>query len=73
MVRSFKVNNLNKVDTTRYREGDFFITNKNVGVMIGGKIKPIPTSTPSMKNYVKKEEVESIVHEILKKRGEINE
>lgn len=73
MVRPFKVDSLNKVDTTRYREGDFFITNKSVGILIGGKIKPIPTSNPSMKNYVKKEEVESIVYEILKKGVENNE
>lgn len=65
-VRCFEVNNINKVDTTRYKNGDLFYTNRSVGILINGKIKIVPFNLPNMKNYVKKDEVQKMIDEALK-------
>ena len=61
-----KVNNLNKVKTDRYKEGDLFFTDKEVGILINGKIKKLNTTTPNMSQYVKKAEVKDMIDDKLK-------
>ena len=36
----YEVTNLNKVDTTRYKEGDTFKTNQTYAVLLNGKMTP---------------------------------
>ncbi len=38
-----KVKSLNKVDPTRYMEGDLFITKQSGALLLNGKIEPIVT------------------------------
>ena len=61
-----KVGNLNKVKTDRYKEGDLFFTDKEVGILINGKIKKLNTTTPNMSQYVKKTEVKDMIKQALK-------
>lgn len=61
-----KVQSLQKVKTDRYKEGDMFFTDKEVGILINGKIKKLNTTTPNMKDYVKKSEVEKMIDDKLK-------
>lgn len=65
-VKIYKVTNLNKVDTTRYVEGSLFYTNRSLGILINGGIKNLQTSTPNLRNYVKKDEVKKMIDEALK-------
>ena len=61
-----KVENLQKVKTDRYKEGQMFYTDKEVGILINGKIKKLNTTTPNMSQYVKKSEVEKMIDDKLK-------
>ena len=61
-----KVGNLQKVKTDRYKEGDLFYTDKEVGILINGKIKKLNTTTPNMSQYVKKTEVKDMIKQALK-------
>jgi len=66
-VKCYNVENLNNVDTTRYIEGDIFITNRSVGILANGSIKTFSTGTPNLKNYVKKSEVKKMINEAHEK------
>ena len=61
-----KVGSLQKVKTDRYKEGELFYTDKEVGILINGKIKKLNTTTPNMSQYVKKSEVEKMIDDKLK-------
>lgn len=61
-----KVESLQKVKTDRYKEGDMFYTNSEVGILINGKIKKLNTTTPNMSQYVKKSEVKDMINQALK-------
>ena len=50
-----KVESLQKVKTDRYKEGELFYTDKEVGILINGKIKKLNTTAPNMSQYVKKQ------------------
>lgn len=52
-----KVESLNKVDQTRYIEGDFFLTKQSIGILHNGKIETL----------VKQSDVRKIVRDELKK------
>lgn len=67
MSKPIKVINFNEVDVSKYEEGNLFYTSKSVGILIDGKIKLLNTSTPNLRNYVKKDEVEKMVVDIIKK------
>ena len=56
-MRLFKVSSLSKVDTTKYREGDFFITDKSVSILVNGKIETL----------VKQSDIRKIVRDEIKK------
>ena len=64
--KKMKVQSLQKVKTDRYKEGDMFFTDKEVGILINGKIKKLNTTTPNMSQYVKKSEVEKMIDDKLK-------
>lgn len=66
-VKAYKVENLNKVNTTHYVEGNLFITNKSVGILLDGKVETIFTGKPNLRNYVKKDDVQKMIDESLKK------
>ena len=70
-VKAYKVDNLSKIDTTRYVEGNLFLTDRSVGILLNGKIRPF-FSTPNMRNYVKKNDVQKMIEEYLNKEGESN-
>ena len=40
-ITAYKVNNLSKVDTRFYVEGDHFLTDRSVAILTNGKIKNI--------------------------------
>src|SRR5699024_913126 len=62
-VNRYKVSNFSKVDTTKYMNGDIFYTDKEVGVLINSKIKKFPASTPNLKDYVKRSDIENFITE----------
>lgn len=51
------VNSLNKVDTTKYIEGDVFLTKQSIGIIHNGK----------METLVRQSDVRKIVRDELKK------
>lgn len=59
-VRAYEVENLTKVDTTKYKNGDIFITGRSGGILINRKIIPFNNS-----QGLKKADVEKIVHDLL--------
>ena len=61
-----KVGSLQKVKTDRYKEGELFYTDKEVGILINGKIKKLNTTTHNMSQYVKKTEVKDMIKQALK-------
>ena len=61
-----KVDSLQKVKTDRYKEGQMFYTDKEVGILINGKIKKLNTTTTNMSQYVKKSEVKDMINQALK-------
>ena len=58
-ITAYKVNNLSKVDLRFYKEGDYFITSKSVGILANGKMKTLQdqsdlmTELNDLKNRVK--------------------
>ena len=72
MTRVFQVNNLNKVDTSRYIEGDLFLSEQKAGILHNGKIDPIIKQS-DLKGYVKKSDVQKMIDKAMKERGESNE
>lgn len=69
-VKAYQVDNLAKVDTTRYTEGSLFITDRSIAILSNGTIKPLQTSPTNLKNYVKKSEVQKMIDEAMKQKGE---
>src|SRR5699024_7202103 len=63
-----KVQSLQKVKTDRYKEGELFFTDKEVGILINGKIKKLNTTSPNMAQYVKKPEEEKEIDDKLKEK-----
>ena len=61
-----KVGSLQKGKTDRYKEGELFYTDKEVGILINGKIKKLNTTVPNMSQYVKKSEVKEMINQALK-------
>ena len=43
-----------------------FFTDKEVGILINGKIKKLNTTSPNMSQYVKKSEVKDMINQALK-------
>ncbi|MDN6630708.1 MAG: hypothetical protein L0K90_05530 [Staphylococcus equorum] len=64
-VNRYKVKKLTGIDTTLYLNGDIFYTDKAVGILIDNKIKAFPTTQPSVKDFVKKEEVTTMIDEAI--------
>ena len=65
-INCYMVKSLNKVNTTLYREGDIFINNNDVGMLVNGKIKKIGQKNVNLKDYPKIEEVQAMNDEALK-------
>lgn len=59
-ITAYKVTNLSKVNTTLYLEGDHFITNRGVGILVNGKIKTIGNDAPDLTGYAKKEDIPDV-------------
>ena len=59
-IRAYKVTNLSKVDTTLYIEGDHFITDRSVGVLVNGRIKTIGNEVPDLSKYAKKTDIPDV-------------
>jgi len=53
----YKVTSINKVDPTRYTEGDFFLTKQTIGMLHNGKIDRL----------VKQTDVRKIIRDEIKK------
>ena len=66
MRNVYEVKSLSTVDTTRYKQGDIFITNRSVGILVNGKIR---TFVFDLSDYVKKEEVKKMIEKELKNNG----
>lgn len=66
-VRAFEVENIQKVDTTKYRNGDIFITDRSAGILINGKIKLFSHS-----QGLKKSDVQKMIDETLKKGVDVD-
>lgn len=59
-ITAYRVTNLSKVNTTLYKEGDHFITNRSIGVLVNGKIKTIGNEEPDLSEYAKKDEIPDV-------------
>lgn len=59
-IKAYKVTNLSKVDTTLYIEGDHFITDRSVGILVNGKIKTIANNPPDLSDYAKKTDIPDV-------------
>ena len=68
----YKVENLTKVNPTRYIEGDLFITKKSAALLLNGKIEPIIKQS-DLKGYVKRNDVQKMIDKAMKEGGEKNE
>ena len=56
-VNLYKVTSLSKVDKTRYKEGDIFMTSQSIAILHNGK----------METLVKQSDVRKLVRDELKK------
>ena len=56
-MKTIKVNSLNKIDPTKYSEGDLFLTDRSVAIIHNGKIETL----------VKQSDVKKMVREEVKK------
>lgn len=65
-MKVLKVNDLKKVDPTRYLEGDVFLTGRSIGILHNGKIEPMVKQS-DLKEYVKKKDVAKLIDDALKK------
>ena len=61
-ITAYKVNNLSKVDPRFYVEGDHFITDRSVGILINGKIKTLQGNENMEEHITNKENP----HEVTK-------
>lgn len=66
-VRAFQVNNLSKVKTSLYRDGDIFFTKRSIGILSNNKIKTI--GNQDLSEYVKGNEVDSMINAIIASFG----
>ena len=62
-IRSYKVKNLSKVDTTLYKNGDIFYTDRSIGILHKGKIKTVG-EIPDLADYAKKDEVQAMIPDV---------
>lgn len=67
--KTYEVTSLSKVNTTLYKNGDLFYTNRSIGVLHNGKIKTIGSNTPDLSDYVKKDEVQAMIDEAISNLG----
>lgn len=68
-MKTIPVNDLKKVDPTRYIAGDVFISEKQIGILHNGSIEPL-VMQKDLKGYVKKTELPKLIAEALKKEME---
>lgn len=68
-IKAYDVKSLASVDVTNYKQGDLFITDRSVGILIDGKIKTLNFDTINLKPYVKKAEVEKMIKKAVKDNG----
>ena len=71
VVRSYEVEDLKKVNTELYQEGDFFRTAKQVGTIVKGKMLTFSTSRPNLNSYAKKEDIEKMFEDFYKQKVEV--
>ena len=62
-ITAYRVTNLSKVNTTLYKNGDIFYTDRSIGVLHNGKVKTIG-QTPDLSDYVKFDEVEAMIPDV---------
>src|SRR5699024_5320365 len=62
-ITAYKVNNLSKVDPRFYVEGDHFITDRSVGILINGKIKTLQGNENMEAHITNKENPHEVTQE----------
>ena len=65
-MKTVKVNSLKKVDVTRYKEGDLFLTEKEQAILQEGKLDPLVKQS-DLKGYIKKKDVQKMIDEAIGK------
>lgn len=60
-VTAYRVRNLSKIDVTRYKDGDIFLTNRTIGILNNGKIEPL-----NKNNGLTKKQVKQMIQEVVK-------
>ena len=58
-----KVNQLSKVDTTKYKEGTVFLTSQSIAILHNGKVEPL----------VKQSQVKKLIQDEVKKAVKASE
>ena len=56
-MKTIKVNSLNKIDPTKYSEGDLFLTDRSIAIIQNGKVETL----------VKQSDVKKMVRDEVKK------
>lgn len=65
MKNVIPVEDFKKVDFTRYKEGDVFLSKKQLAVLQEGKLE-ILVKQSDLKDYVKKKDVQKLIDDKLK-------
>lgn len=68
-IAVYLVKSLTAVDTTNYKQGDIFITNRSVGILVNDKIRTFEFDKPDLSEYVKKDEVQKMIEKAVKNNG----
>ena len=61
--KSYEVKKLSEVNTTLYKNGDIFYTDRSIGILHKGKVKTIG-SKPDLSDYAKKDEVQAMIPDL---------
>lgn len=64
-IRAYKVTKLDQVNKTKYKEGDVFIDDKDVGMLVNGDIVKMIPKVPSLAGYAKKTEVQQMIDDAI--------
>ncbi len=65
----YNVQELKHIDVTRYKEGDVFLSQKQIGIIQSGTVEVLMRQS-DLKEYVKKKDVKKMIDDTLKKVSE---
>lgn len=61
-VNMISVEDIKKINKTKYKNGDFFLSRSKLYILLDNKLKPL-TQNHNMKDYIKKSELDDYLKE----------